>query len=104
MGSAMASRLVQAGHAVTVYNRTGAKADALVAAGARRAFTPSECARGKEIVISIVTDSSDVEEVLAGPEGAIHGAERDALFVDMSTVSPETARGIGRALEDRGIA
>jgi 3-hydroxyisobutyrate dehydrogenase len=103
MGSAMASRLVQA-HPVTVYNRTASRSAALVAAGARQASTPAECARGKEIVISIVTDSADVEEVLAGPWGAIHGAERDALFVDMSTISPETARGIGAALHDRGVA
>src|ERR1051325_8278800 len=86
MGAAMAERLIQARHAVSVYNRTASKASSLVALGARQARSPADCARGKEIVISIVTDSADVEEVLLGREGAVHGASPNALFIDMSTV------------------
>ena len=103
MGFSMARRLVEAGHRVTVYNRTPSKAEPLVALGARKAATPREAAKGNEIVISIVTDSPDVEAVLLGPEGAIQAAEKNALFIDMSTIAPETARKVGQALGSKGI-
>jgi 3-hydroxyisobutyrate dehydrogenase len=103
MGAAMARRLIDAGHRVAVYNRTDAKADPLVAAGARRAASPREAARGAEVVISMVTASADVEEILLGPDGAAHGAAAGAVFVDMSTTSPATARKVGAALRERGI-
>lgn len=104
MGFSMAKRLVEAGHRVAVWNRTASKADPLAALGARKASSPKDAAAGAEIVISIVTDSPDVEQVLLGPEGAVHGAAAGALFVDMSTIAPETARKVGRALGARGIA
>jgi len=104
MGLSMAKRLIGAGHPLTVYNRTASKAAPLVALGATQAATPREAARGSEIVISIVTDSPDVEEVLIGKDGAIHAAEKNALFIDMSTIAPETARRVGRALQAKGIA
>jgi 3-hydroxyisobutyrate dehydrogenase len=104
MGLSMAKRLVQAGHALTVFNRTASKAAPLVALGARPAATPKACAEGNEIVISIVTDSPDVEAVLLGPDGAIHAAAKGALFIDMSTIAPETARKVGETLRAKGIA
>jgi len=104
MGASMAHRLIQAGHVVTVYNRTASRCAPLVAAGARAAGTPSEAARGNELVISIVTDAPDVEQVLLGPQGAALAAMPGALFVDMSTIAPEGARRVGRALADKGIA
>jgi 3-hydroxyisobutyrate dehydrogenase len=88
---------------VTVYNRTAARMEPLVAAGAQAAGSPREAAQGKEVVISIVTDSPDVESVLLGPSGAIEGAPRGAVFVDMSTIAPEAARRVGAALVARGI-
>ncbi len=103
MGAPMARRLVEAGHRVTVFNRNPQKRAPLVALGAKAADTPRDAARGNAIVISIVTDSPDVEAVLLGPEGAVHGAEKGALFVDMSTIAPETARKVGRALAEKGI-
>jgi 3-hydroxyisobutyrate dehydrogenase len=104
MGSAMARRLVDAGHRVTVYNRDAKKAEPLVAAGARRGATPRAAAEGAEIVISMVTDSKAVEAVLLGPEGAIHGGAQGAVFVDMTTMHPATARKIGEALRAKGVA
>lgn len=103
MGAAMARRLLAAGHRLSVYNRTAAKCAPLVAAGARAAATPRAAAEGSEVVISIVTDSPDVEQVLLGPEGAAHGARPGALFVDMSTIAPAAARRIGAALRDKDI-
>jgi 3-hydroxyisobutyrate dehydrogenase len=104
MGLSMAKRLLEAGHKVTVYNRTASKAAPLVALGATQAATPREAAKGNEIVIAIVTDSPDVEAVLLGKDGAVHGAEKNALFIDMSTIAPETARKVGRALREKGVA
>jgi 3-hydroxyisobutyrate dehydrogenase len=104
MGLSMARRLIEAGHKVTVYNRTASKAESLVAIGATQAATPRDAAKGNEIVISIVTDSPDVETVLLGKDGAVHAAEKNALFIDMSTIAPETARSVGKALKAKGIA
>jgi 3-hydroxyisobutyrate dehydrogenase len=104
MGLSMAKRLIEAGHQVTVYNRTASKAAPLLALGAKPAATPRDAAKGNEIVISIVTDSPDVEEVLLGKNGAVHAAEKNALFIDMTTIAPETARKVGQALHAKGIA
>lgn len=104
MGLSMAKRLIEAGHKVTVYNRTASKGASLVALGATQAASPRDAAKGNEIVISIVTDSPDVEDVLLGKSGAAHGAENNALFIDMSTIAPETSRKVGQALKAKGIA
>ncbi len=104
MGASMARRLLAAGYTVTVYNRTAARAAPLVDAGARLAASPREAAAGNSIVISIVTDSPDVDAVLLGPAGAAHGASPGALFIDMSTIAPSASRRIGTALRERGIA
>lgn len=103
MGFPMARRLLEAGHRVTVYNRTASKTAPLVERGARAAATPRQCALEADIVVSIVTDAPDVEEVLLGPEGAALGARPGTLFADMSTIDPEAARRIGRALGERGL-
>jgi 3-hydroxyisobutyrate dehydrogenase len=103
MGGPMARRLLAAGHQVTVYNRTAARCGPLVAEGARAAATPRDVAAGAELVISMVTDSPDVEAVLLGPAGAAAGAAPGTVFVDMSTIAPEAARRIGRALDQRGL-
>ena len=103
MGRAMARRLIDAGHRLTVYNRNASKAAELVAAGARQAATPREAAQGNDVVIAMVTDSAAVGNVLLGPDGAVHGAKNGAVFVDMSTISPGSARRIGVALRGRGI-
>jgi 3-hydroxyisobutyrate dehydrogenase len=103
MGGPMAARLLAAGHRLTVYNRTASRCQPLVAAGARAAPSPREAALDAEVVISIVTDSPDAEEVLLGPAGAALGARPGTLFIDMSTIAPDTARAIGGRLRERGI-
>jgi 3-hydroxyisobutyrate dehydrogenase len=104
MGAPMALNLIKAGHRLTVWNRTAGRCAEAEAAGARRASDPAGCARGAEAVISMVTDSPDVEEVLFGPKGAVHGASGGAVFIDMSTISPDVARSIYSRLSERGIA
>jgi 3-hydroxyisobutyrate dehydrogenase len=104
MGFPMAKRLIEAGHLLTVYNRTASKAEPLVKMGAKAAATPADCARGAEFVISIVTDSPDVEAVLLGKDGALSGAKAPTLFIDMSTIAPDAARRISLALGEKGIS
>ena len=103
MGASMARNLLKAGYAVTVCNRTAAKCAPLKEAGASVAGTPTEAALGAEVVISIVNDSPDVEEVLLGPQGAVHGARAGTVFIDMTTCAPETARGVAERLAKKGI-
>ena len=98
MGLPMAGHLLKAGFPLTVYNRTAERAKDLVQAGARQAATPAKAASGADIVISMVTDGPDVEQVLMGTEGAVHGARPGAVFIDMSTISPETAQKLADAL------
>ncbi|HVE42699.1 MAG TPA: NAD(P)-dependent oxidoreductase [Planctomycetota bacterium] len=104
MGRAMARRLVDAKHQVTVYNRDASKAKELVAAGAKQAETPRAAAEGNDVIISMVSDSAAVGNVLLGPDGAVHGTKTGAVIVDMSTINPGSARRIGVALRGRGVA
>ena len=103
MGSGMSMNLVKAGFPVTVWNRTASKMEPLLEAGAKGAGSPKEVAENSDIVVSIVTDSQDVEEVILGPEGAIHGARPGAVVIDMSTISPSVTRRIAEELGEKGV-
>lgn len=103
MGRPMALNLMRRGHDMTVYARRAASAQPLVAAGARACATPAEVAADAEVVFTVVTNSSDVEEVVLGAEGVIHGAESGSVLVDMETISPGAARRVAQALAQRGI-
>jgi len=102
MGRPMASHILKAGHPLAVYNRTPGRSTELEAAGARVAASPAEAARGADVVIVMVTDSADVEAVVAGPGGVIEGIGPGAVVVDMSTISPETERSLAARLRARG--
>jgi 3-hydroxyisobutyrate dehydrogenase len=102
MGRPMAGHLLRAGFPLTVFNRTAARADELVAAGARRAGSPAEVARAAEVIVVNVTDSKDVEEVVMGPGGLAEGIRRGSVVVDMSTVAPATERRMAALLRERG--
>ncbi len=104
MGCPMALNLLRKGHRLTVFNRTPERCEEVVAAGARRAESPRECARGNAVVITMVTDSPDVNAVIFGPAGAAEGASAGAVFIDMSTISPDETRVIARKLSERGVA
>jgi 3-hydroxyisobutyrate dehydrogenase-like beta-hydroxyacid dehydrogenase len=99
MGSRMAANLRAAGHHVVVWNRTAAKAEAF---GEPVAATPAEAAAEAEVVISMVVDGPHVEQVLLGEDGAASGAPEGTLFVDMSTISPQTARTLAATLAEQG--
>jgi 3-hydroxyisobutyrate dehydrogenase len=104
MGAPMAGHLARAGHDVTVYNRTRAKADAWVARyGGRAAATPREAARAAAIVFSCVGNDDDVRAIATGADGAFHGMERGAVFVDHTTASAALAVELDREARDRGV-
>lgn len=103
MGQAMAKNLLGAGFELTVYNRTAAKADALVAAGATRAETPAALAARVDAVVTCVSDTPDVEAVLFGPNGAAVGLRDGSLVIDCSTISPSKTREFSARLSERGV-
>ncbi len=103
MGGGMSMNLLRAGFPLTVWNRTESKMRPLLEAGAEGAGSPREVAENSDIVVTIVTDSPDVEEVLLGPDGAIHGAKPGDIFIDMSTISPIVTRRIAQELAKRGV-
>jgi 3-hydroxyisobutyrate dehydrogenase len=103
MGAAMAVNILKAGHDVTVHNRTREREEPVAAAGARRASSPKEAAQGAEVVVTCVSDTPDVEAVILGPEGVIHGAPAGAIVADMSTISPSATRRIGAELAKKGM-
>ena len=102
MGKPMAANLMKAGFSVTVYNRTAAKADELRSEGAAVASSPKEVAESSDITITMVSDSPDVEEVILGPNGVIHGVSQGAVVIDMSTISPQVTQTIAADLSSKG--
>jgi 3-hydroxyisobutyrate dehydrogenase len=103
MGAPMARNILNAGHKVTVFNRTRDKEIPLAEAGARRAASPSEAAGEVDIVITCVSDTPDVEEIILGQNGVIHGAREGTLVIDMSTISPTATRQIAAQLQRKKI-
>jgi len=88
MGRSVVRRLLDAGHDVTVWNRTRDKAEPLLAAGARWADSPRAAAEAGEIVFTMVTNTAAVQAVTEGPDGILAGLGPGKLYVDMSTASP----------------
>lgn len=99
MGSRIARRLLDAGHEVIVWNRTAAKADPLVAAGASRAETPADAARRAEVALLMVSDPTALREVVQGGDGVVAGAG-SVTVVQMSTVDPASVSELASALPD----
>ncbi|MBE6185485.1 NAD(P)-dependent oxidoreductase [Heyndrickxia ginsengihumi] len=89
MGNPMATNLINAGYSLYVYNRTSSKAESLVQKGAVLCQSPKEVAQHSDIVITMLSNVSAVEEVFAGEEGILKGISNDSIVIDMSTVSPK---------------
>jgi len=104
MGAPMAAHLAAAGHAVTVYNRTGTKAQAWVAEhGGAMAGTPRAAAEGAEFVFACVGNDDDLRAVTLGDQGAFAGMAPGAVFVDHTTASAEVARQLHAEARSRGL-
>ncbi|MEZ5537072.1 MAG: NAD(P)-binding domain-containing protein [Thiolinea sp.] len=103
MGRPMGLNLLKAGFPLSVYARRESSAEELIAAGAAFCGTPAELAKNSDIVISIVSDTPDVEAVLLGENGVIEGAAENLLIIDMSTISPVATLDIADKLAAKGI-
>jgi len=104
MGYPMAGHLAGAGHRVTVYNRTPAKAAQWVAEhGHASAATPREAASGADIVFCCVGNDDDLRSVVRGEQGAFAGMKPGAIFVDHTTASAEVARELAGVAKERGL-
>jgi 3-hydroxyisobutyrate dehydrogenase-like beta-hydroxyacid dehydrogenase len=104
MGYPMAGHLAKAGHAVTVYNRTLAKAEQWVAAhGGKLGKTPAEAAAGAEIVFTCVGNDDDLRQVVLGPGGAFDGMTAGAILVDHTTASADVARELASVAAEKRL-
>ncbi|MCB2174138.1 NAD(P)-dependent oxidoreductase [bacterium] len=104
MGNAICGHLIDAGHQLSVYNRTKSKADNLVTNGAVWCSSPREVANNSNIVFSIVGFPPDVESVLLGENGVLAGARPGMVMVDMTTSSPELARTVSEEAGKRSVS
>lgn len=104
MGGGMASNLVRAGFEVCVWNRTRSRAEPVVALGATQGASPADVARQSDIVITCVSDTPDVQSVILGDDGIMHGARQGMLVIDMSTISPQATRDLHGKLGEAGVA
>jgi 3-hydroxyisobutyrate dehydrogenase-like beta-hydroxyacid dehydrogenase len=98
MGAPMAGRLLDAGHELSVWNRTASKADSLVAQGARRARSPADAARGSDAIVTMLSWPETVENVVLGEDGVAVGVSPGAVLIEMSTIGPEMVARISDAL------
>ena len=103
MGKPMVVRLLEAGHEVTVWNRSREKLAPVVEKGARAAASPADVARAADIVQMCVTDQAAAEEVILGAEGIATGGAPGKLVVDFSSIAPDSARAIWKKLKEKGI-
>ncbi len=104
MGGGMARNLLKHGFALAVWNRSAEKMTPIVEAGASAGESPADVAAQSDIVITCVSDTPDVETVILGENGVIHGLKAGGLVIDMSTISPKATRQIAARLHERGIA
>jgi 3-hydroxyisobutyrate dehydrogenase-like beta-hydroxyacid dehydrogenase len=104
MGAGIVPRLMAAGHTVTGWNRSRAKAEPLIKAGMRFADSPRAVAATSDIVFSIVTDAAAVRDIALGSDGIIAGLEPPGIYVDMSTIAPDASRAVASEFAAKGLA
>jgi 2-hydroxy-3-oxopropionate reductase len=104
MGSSITRNLMKAGHELVVHNRSQGIVDQLVREGAKRAPSPREVAEQVDFVFTNLPDSPDVEKVVLGSNGIVEGGHEGLIYIDNSTIKPETARIIAARLAENGIA
>ncbi|HMJ84773.1 MAG TPA: NAD(P)-dependent oxidoreductase [Vicinamibacterales bacterium] len=104
MGKPMAGHLLKGGYRLVVHNRSRGPVDELVAAGATAAASPAEVARAATVVITMLPDTPDVERVLTGPDGVLSAIQKDAIVIDMSSISPVATERLAKAVAEKGAS
>ena len=103
MGQGMAANLLKAGYPVTVWNRTAARCEPLVAQGAAQAGSPAEAVAGAEVVMYCVSDDAAVEALVFGEEGVLAGVKAGQIVIDLTTIHPDTTRKEAAAYAEKGV-
>lgn len=103
MGRPQCKNLIKAGYPLTVWNRSQPGIDTVVGYGALAGRSPADVAARSDVIITMVTDSPDVRNVVLGPEGIVEGARSGSTVIDMTTMSPAVTRAIAAALQERGV-
>src|SRR5919198_2525423 len=103
MGKPMARNLLKAGYPLTVYSRGRGAVEALMADGATGARSSREVAERSDVVITMVTDTPDVRQVILEDKGALAGVRAGGVIIDMSTISPAATREIAEVVKARGV-
>jgi 2-hydroxy-3-oxopropionate reductase len=103
MGRPMARNLMKAGYELVVLDRNQEAVRELAAEGAEAAESPKEVSERTDIIVTMLPDSPQVEEVVAGEGGVLDGAKEGSLIVDMSTISPVVTREVARTARERGV-
>lgn len=103
MGQGMAANLLRAGFELTVWNRTITRMQDLVAQGAHAGASPADVAARSDVVVTCVSDTPDVQAVILGEQGVIHGVHPGVLVIDCSTISPQATREMAAALAEKGV-
>jgi 3-hydroxyisobutyrate dehydrogenase len=104
MGAAMAARLIEVGHTLTVWNRSPEKAKPLVETGAKLVASPEDLAEHSETIITALTDASAIDHVYNGEHGILSGDPTGKLFIEMSTVRPEVTIALAEVVRASGAA
>jgi 3-hydroxyisobutyrate dehydrogenase-like beta-hydroxyacid dehydrogenase len=102
IGEPIANNLRKAGHDLTVWNRTPSKADHIVSKGGRLAGSPRECATGRDLVMTCVSDEKALDAILEGPDGVLAALRDGDVLVDMSTAGVRSALSVGERVTARG--
>src|SRR6056300_987672 len=103
MGQVIVPRIIEAGHEVTGWNRSPGKTEFLETQGMKVAKTPAQAAEGADLVLSIVTDGEAVRSVSTGENGIIQSLDKNAAYMDMSTISPEVSREVASTFAEKGL-
>ena len=101
MGKPMARNLLKAGFELTVHSRSKPPVDELISSGATAADSPSACAEGTDVVVTMLPDSPDSETVILGDDGVLAGARQGATIIDMSSIAPVVSQKIAAACESK---
>lgn len=103
MGQSMARHLMNKGYEVAVYTRTKEKAQGIIEEGAKWCESVAECAKGRDVVITMVGYPKDVEEVYFGESGVLASADQGTYLIDMTTTSPKLAIKIDEVAQEKGL-
>src|SRR5262249_55950832 len=104
MGAAVAARLMEVGHEVTVWNRTPEKTKALADGGAKLAATPADLASAVDATITMLTDAAAIDNVYNSPKGLLSGDVKGKLLIEMSTVPPKVSLALAPKVRAKGAA